>query len=365
MWGRTHCQFCYSWQGNIHPGMLITECAEIEQVNKYEETVHLSHGNRSLAEAFKLNETGPQDPARNYYKFVINLAMFSALLHVLFRNKCEYFEQVFDINKILWLKWVKAIMESFQELRSKETTWAIMCERQSFFNMRFHPKHNGVGVNPANIPLPTSQLQDNYLMVMFAQPIWWPTFPVQWRQHLLPPPKHPSTKPPLGANQFTRTHQQNQGYKFTHIHPTIYQMVSEHHTKFKGWIMSQCIIQATGNVNWRNIPYLRWCFTAKGWSHLCYNYVLGHCMKVQHCEFVANGGHPEHHTLPLDFMESLCRVLCPGVDSLLCSGSGTLTAPTKIRKHPRVVMQTSNHVIPDKGMLQGVWRKDALEDCTQ
>ncbi len=132
-------------------------------------------GTRLLIKSIKLTKTITRLLAPTFYKLRHNVGTFCAFLFTLFGSKCDYYQKLLNIKKILDNPSIQAIQETYSVTVSCHIVWAIICDRQFFFNKVELSQDLVLGQwrDPPSFLM--NRIMDR---VMFAEVIHRPTFPL-------------------------------------------------------------------------------------------------------------------------------------------------------------------------------------------
>jgi hypothetical protein len=113
---------------------------------------------------------------------------------MLFGGKCDYYQKLLNIKKILDGPSIQAIYKTYSVTVCPHIVWAIICNRRFFFN-KVKLSQDLVSGNWRDLPsLLLSLIMDK---VMFAEVIHRPTFPRKWE--ISTQPQQPGYMPKTNA----------------------------------------------------------------------------------------------------------------------------------------------------------------------
>ncbi len=254
--------------------------AETEQIRDQEHAAEVTKGTRLLDEAIKLTKTNTRLPASTFYELRRNVGMFCAFLFMLFGSKCDYYQKLLNIKKILDDPSIQAIYETYRVTVCCHIVWAITCDRRFFFNKVKLSQDLVLG----NWRDPPSSLQSLIMdKVMFAEVIHRPTFPHKWEISTQPQqpgympktdakaPRNSNKPTHPGAGDRTQTNPGPQPGGTKWIHPR-----ELRHSKIKALIdpvlarLGNCFtiwdFLRGGNVSINDLPRLPKYQDSSGWS---------------------------------------------------------------------------------------------------
>ena len=132
--------------------------------------------------------------ASTFYELRRNVGTICAFLFMLFGSKCEYYQKLLNIKKILDNPSIQAIYKTYSVTVCRHIIWAVICDGWFFFNKVKLSQDlvSGNWRDPPNLLL--SLIMDK---VMLAEVIHRPTFPYEWE--LSTQPQQPGYMPKTDA----------------------------------------------------------------------------------------------------------------------------------------------------------------------
>ncbi len=325
-------------------GILILACrlrgiAETERIRDQEHVAEVTRGTRLLNEAIKLTKTNTRLPASTFYELRHNVGTFCAFLFMLFGSKCDYYQKMLNIKKILDDPRIQAIYKTYSITVCRHIVWAIICNGQFIFN-KVNLSQDLVSGNWRDPPRSLlSLIMDK---VMFAEVIHRLTFPCKWEISTQPQQpgymqktdgKAPQNGDKLmhpGAGDRTQTNPGAQSIGTKWIHPR-----KLRHSIIKALIdpvlakVGNCFaiwdILRGGNVSINDLPRLPKYQDSSRWSTVCWTNVLRGCT-CKDCPFKLQGGHVACEYITDGFADAVCDKLGKGVMYIMSQEQGERTA---------------------------------------
>ena len=125
-----------SAESGISPLMVIPiTTQEIEEEIRREEAAVELQLTRTQAEALQMKKVDPRRPPRNCYELKEMLAIFAALLWVLFGDVCPLYDQILKLWGVLNHTSIKSVKSKFIRIGCSHITWQVL-EETIFFNHR-------------------------------------------------------------------------------------------------------------------------------------------------------------------------------------------------------------------------------------
>jgi hypothetical protein len=281
----------------------------------------------------------PRQPPSTFHELQLLLATYASLLHVLFGQRCDHSQKVWNIYGILKDLDVEEKRQDFTSTLCRQIVWAILDDGRVFFNKRLHPDRFQLPVS--QILFPTLVLEAIYPNVHWQEPInrnipmqWmtqgavqdWhrddaprdlrtgfsgvpvafslPTHPqmqhlaggagVGYQQSVVVPPPPPAPPGPLPKFPPAR---QGVDDRLGQVHPVLKLHLEEYHHAFRGSMMFSKILQAA-NLQWTDLPTLPGFVDDRGRNMICFSHICGPCT-FRPCRL--RKGHVPKEQIPTDW----------------------------------------------------------------
>jgi hypothetical protein len=304
---------------------------ETVELRSKEQAMSLTERNYTLTDALGLTRKDPRPPASSYLELVRDVGTFCALVHTLFGEQCDYFQNLFALWHMLNSEQVYAKSDRFGPMMVRQLTWAIIEDSRQYFFRTLTEEEMARG-SPR---FPTSLLMNIIgTDVSKAVEIRLGNFPDKWKmEHTqLPNSKVVATpsqqhRPAVGAaGGMQRTWATTQVLPPTpvqssaserpvlirqeDVHPTIKTMMEGYIRHFRS-VQLRLLCKAAGITEGDLPTDAR--YVKNGRNGLCYTYILGKC-NGKYCNRAQEGDVPAGE-LSDSFVESLCNLLRPGVEA--------------------------------------------------
>ncbi len=105
-----------------------------EEIKERELALNAAENTRLFDEYFKYVKGATRQLVNNFWDLKQNIAMYMALLWVLFGDRCDYYRNIYKIHAIMDLAEVQQLCTNFTPEIVRRITWAIINHGRSFFN---------------------------------------------------------------------------------------------------------------------------------------------------------------------------------------------------------------------------------------
>jgi hypothetical protein len=152
---------------------------ETADIRSKEHAMQLTERNYTLSDALGLTRKDPRPPASTYFELLRDVGTFCALVHTLFGDHCDYFQNLFDLWMMLNSEQVYAKSDQFGPQMVRQITWAILEDSRQFFFKTMTEEE----ITRRTARFPTSNLMNIIgTDVSKGVEIHLGNFPEKWRQ---------------------------------------------------------------------------------------------------------------------------------------------------------------------------------------
>jgi hypothetical protein len=151
---------------------------ETEEIKDREMALNALEQTHMFNDYLKYVKGATRHSASSYWDLKLNIAIFMALVWVLFNNRCDYYQNLYRIYTVMDMQKVQQLKGKFTLEICRRITWAILDNGRAFFNMVLTPQDFERGL----LAFPQSFLSIILESVWFCNPIQWGNFPSDWLQ---------------------------------------------------------------------------------------------------------------------------------------------------------------------------------------
>jgi len=288
-------------------GMSMLACRSVSAVDAeysrdWEEAAAHTKNTRSLEDMLRVSRKKTAAPPGSYSELKLNIGTYCGLLWSLFGDNCDYYRELTKIYRVLDRQECFSIREAYTKEVCARITWAILDDGRSFFGQTVVAADFAPG---ARGPRATSYIEAITDSVRNANLVQRATFPREWLSQAAPLPHFQAppagapisnwtpptgapptnwTNPPGGPPGAPNPPSPRNPKTGDPRHPKIKQLMDPYLKRYNNYVNLSDILTASGK-RMSDLPTLPQYCSAKGDSFICWNSVLGTCLRGRRCRF--------------------------------------------------------------------------------